>query len=155
MLFALSTSSAFAQNTLTQRVTLVAHPILELKVDNSFKDLDFTLNTNSDYTNGKKMPQALILQVNSNNNWLINIKANSETFIPHTMSGEQVNANVLAVNQAGLENGVALNTSEQPLVHGSYGGFDVNRFAFDYKLSPGYIKPDIYELAVTFTLTAP
>ena len=75
--FLLALTGLKAQSTFTQKITLTALPVLEMKVDNNLTSSDFVFNTTEDYQNGKTKVQAIGISVVSNLDWVVNVKSTS------------------------------------------------------------------------------
>ena len=146
---------AYGQSTASHTVKIIAHPILELKFDNSFNKTEFNFNTVSDYDNGKTNLEAVGLKVRSNKKWVISVKAGSQTFLSDNSDVTEILSKSLQVRKTGTQETVAIETFEQAIASGNSGGFDQNKVILDYIANPGYIKPNSYSIEITYTLTTP
>ena len=146
--------SVFSQATKTHNVNLTINNILELDFGASTQNLDFTFGSAADFESGKTNAGAAGLQVRSNKNWTVSVKANTANFAPSVGGDAAIPASALSVKRSGLTN-IALTTADQTLTTGAKGGFSTNNFLIDYFANPGYITPATYTLGVTFTVTAP
>jgi len=145
--------SVFSQTTKTHNVNLTINNILELDFGATAQNLGFTFSTATDFESGKTNAGAAGLQVRSNKNWTVSVKANTANFT--TTGGDAaVPASSLIVRKSGSGD-IALTTADQTLATGNKGGFTSNNFLIDYFANPGYITPATYSLGVTFTVTAP
>lgn len=145
----------YSQTSASHIVRIVAHPILELKLDESVNNTDFSFNSLSDYENGKANIQAAGLKVRSNKNWVLNVKSNSPNFTPYSSGDTDIKSSALLVRKTGTTLNYALETFEQAIASGTNGGFDSNTVLIDYIANPGYIKPDSYSIEITYTLSTP
>ncbi|MCP9767245.1 hypothetical protein EGI22_04935 [Lacihabitans sp. LS3-19] len=155
VLFALAHFSLYSQSTASHTVRIIAHPILELKFDESLNNTEFYFSTLSDYDNGITNLQAAGLKVRSNRDWLVNVKANSQTFNSESLGESEIKSSVLKVRKTGSNTEIPVDIFDQVIATGSNGGFDKNRFSLDYIANPGYILPDNYSIELTYTLTSP
>lgn len=147
---------SFGQNTTkTQTVVLTINNILELDFDNTTQNLGFSFVTAEDFESGKINLNAAGLKVRSNKPWIVSVKANTENFTTTGTGDTDVAASKLAIRKNGATVNIPLTTAEQTLATGQKGGFGLNTFTIDYLANPGYISPATYNLAVTFTVTAP
>ncbi|MBP6411691.1 MAG: hypothetical protein KA313_11365 [Pseudarcicella sp.] len=145
----------FGQGSVSHTVRIIAHPILELKFDDSINKAEFNFTSISDYDNGKTNFEAVGLKVNSNKKWVISVKSSSPTFLSENLTNTEILSKSLLVRKTGAQEVVAIETFEQTIASGNSGGFDKNKVILDYIANPGYIKPDTYTLEVTYTLTTP
>ena len=145
----------YSQSSVSHIVRIVAHPILELKIDENTSQTDFSFNTLSDYENGKSNIQAAGLKVRSNKNWVLNVKSNSPNFTPSSTGDTDIKSSALLVRKTGTTINYPLETFEQSIASGKNGGFDSNNIMLDYIANPGYIKPDSYSIEITYTLSTP
>jgi hypothetical protein len=145
----------YSQSSVSHIVRIVAHPILELKIDENVSQTDFSFNTLSDYENGKSNIQAAGLKVRSNKNWVLNVKSNSPNFTPSSTGDTDIKSSALLVRKTGTTINYPLETFEQSIASGKNGGFDSNSISLDYIANPGYIKPDSYSIEITYTLSIP
>lgn len=146
---------AYSQRAASHVVKIVAHPILELKLDETINNTDFSFNSLSDYENGKSNIQAAGLKVRSNKNWVLNVKSNTPNFTPSSTGDTDIKSSALLVRKSGTTLNYALETFEQAIASGRNGGFDSNTVLIDYIANPGYVKPDSYSIEITYTLTTP
>lgn len=145
----------YAQTSASHVVKVVAHPILELKFDETINNTDFSFNSLSDYDNGKTNFQAAGLKVRSNKNWVLNVKSNSPNFTPSSTGDTDIKSSALVVRKTGTTMNYPLETFEQAIASGRNGGFDTNTVLIDYIANPGYVKPDSYSIEITYTLSTP
>jgi hypothetical protein len=152
-LFVLAFCNLYAQSTFTQKVTMIAMPILEMKIDDNLSTSDFTFNSLEEYKNGKTKNNALGISVVSNIDWVVNVKSSSPTFNPQTVGNTDILSSTLSINKNGSTNQIQVSTENQMVASGHFGGFDKNHFILDYTAKPGNIKHDIYSLEVVYTLS--
>ncbi|MCP9753785.1 hypothetical protein EGI26_01225 [Lacihabitans sp. CCS-44] len=145
----------YSQSSVSHNVKIVAHPILELKFDETINNTDFSFNSLSDYDNGKTNFQAAGLKVRSNKNWVLNVKSNSPNFTPSSTGDTDIKSSALLVRKTGTTMNYPLETFEQAIASGRNGGFDTNTILIDYIANPGYVKPDSYSIEITYTLSTP
>ncbi|MDP1817116.1 MAG: hypothetical protein Q8K92_21855 [Leadbetterella sp.] len=147
--------AVYSQSSASHTVRIIAHPILELKLDEQVNNTDFSFNSLSDYENGKSNIQAAGLKVRSNKNWVLNVKSNSPNFTPSSTGDTDIKSSALLVRKTGTTINYPLETFEQAIASGKNGGFDSNTVLLDYIANPGYVKPDSYSIEITYTLSTP
>jgi hypothetical protein len=151
--FLLALTGLKAQSTFTQKITLTALPILEMKVDNNLTSSDFVFNSVADYQNGKTKMQAIGISVVSNLDWVVNVKSTSSAFNPQTVGDIDIPSSVFLINKTGSNEQILLSTENQTVAKGGLGGFEKNHFLLDYTAKPGSVKHDIYDIEVVYTLS--
>ncbi len=152
-LFALATKAQVATTTATHKVTVDAKSVLEV-IMTSTADVLFEFKTTADYDNGITKTNATELKVKSTKPWTIKAQGSAANFgktpgnpndIPLTALTIGSGASLLAIN----------NTSGTDIKTGPKGGNGAsgNTFSLDYRLNPGYVQQDIYDVSVTYTIS--
>lgn len=145
----------FAQITVSHSVKIIAHPILDLKLENASVSPEFNFRTISDYENGIEKTQAASLKIKANRPWILNVKAGTESFQTSGNQNSSIRSSALIIKKSGSSENIALTSFDQAISNGSAGGIDKNKVVLDYKADPGFIGPDSYIIELTYTLTAP
>lgn len=155
LVFGLFSGFGFAQTTVSHTVKIIAHPILDLKLENASVSPEFNFRTIADYENGVEKTQAASLKIKANRPWVLNVKAGTESFQASGNQTSSISSSALIIKKSGGSENIALTTYDQAISNGTAGGIDKNKVMLDYKADPGFISPDSYVIELTYTLTAP
>jgi hypothetical protein len=117
-------------------------------------------NTTFTFTNGAEIEAGIEnlnasgLQVRSNKNWKLSVKAQQANFTPSVTVATDMPASVLSVKR-GAGSYLTLTTTDQELTTGNKGGFGLNSFNVDYKAAPTFdYEPATYTIPVVYTVAA-
>jgi hypothetical protein len=157
-------SGAAGESTVfTQKVNLVASAVITdggggTGGGNVLNEVDFTFDTDNEYTNGISNVLGHQFKINASANWIVQIEPTTSYFTTATP------ANYTAVAAEKLYWSTNTGSTYTPLAFGapatiksgSIGGITAagNDFKVHYKLDPGYIAHDSYSIVVKYTLTA-
>lgn len=157
---ALIATAGFSQasNEFSHTVTLTLTDVFEIeKTSESADNLSFTFDDGDDYTDGLTNSAAAEIQVRSNKDWQVNVKADAANFANATTANTAtMPASVLSVKESSATAYLTLSTTDQQIKTGSAGGFiAANTFSVDYQANPGFTYPaDTYTIDVVYTVSA-
>lgn len=157
---ALIATAGFSQasDEFSHTVTLTLTDVFEIeKTTASADDLTFSFSDGDAYENGVENTSAAELQVRSNKDWQVNVKADAASFTNATTANTaSMPASVLSVKENSATAYLTLSTTDQQIHTGSAGGFGTaNTFSVDYKADPGFSYPaDTYTIDVVYTVSA-
>lgn len=156
--FALVAMAGYSQSDeFTHTVTLTLTDVFEIeKTTASTDDLTFTFSDGDDYENGVENTSAAELQVRSNKDWQVNVKADAANFTPAGSGSTSMPASVIEVKESSATSYLTLSTTDQQLTTGSAGGYSAaNTFSVDYNADPGFsYAADTYTMDVVYTVSA-
>jgi hypothetical protein len=145
--------AANAQTSTNHLVKVIASPVLDIQMT-STADVLFEFATSANYEAGITKSSAAELKVKSTKPWTITSSAPAL----HFSSGILLNATELPVSALTVKKstGTTFGSVNSTLTTGPKGGNGTpgNTFNIDYKLDPGYIAQDNYQVAITYTITA-
>lgn len=145
--------AANAQTSVNHLVKVTASPVLDIQMT-STADVLFAFTSSANYEAGITNAGAAELKVKSTKPWTIT----SSVPALHFSSGVLLNATELPVSALTVKKstGSTFGAINGTLTTGPKGGNGTpgNTFNIDYKLDPGYIAQDNYQIAVTYTITA-
>ncbi len=154
-LFALATKAQVATTTATHKVTVDAKSVLEV-IMTSTADVLFEFKTTADYDNGITKTNATELKVKSTKPWTIKAQGLTANF---AKASAGLNPDNIPLSALTIGSGASLlainNTSGTDIKTGPKGGNGAsgNTFSLDYRLNPGYVQQDLYEVSVTYTIS--
>ncbi len=154
-LFALATK---AQTTSQAHIVkVVAASVLEVKMT-SVADVVFDFLTTANYDDGITKTAATELKVKSTKPWTIKVQGSANNFNKLTSGNpNDIPITALTIAPSGpTPIFLAINsTTGTTIKEGIKGGNGAsgNTFTLDYKMNPGYVQQDTYDLSVTYTIS--
>lgn len=135
--------------------TIMVYSIQNISITNLKTMVSFS--TANDYLYGIVTDEYAQIDIRSNENWQVNISAQSARFTPLTQgASKDMPANILGVRLSGYSSFKQLGTQSVTLKSGSRGGASSskNSFKIDMKFDPGFsYNGGLYSIGVLYTLT--
>ncbi|MCP9762279.1 hypothetical protein EGI31_04875 [Lacihabitans soyangensis] len=147
--------AANAQLSATHTVTVTIPTVMDVRFQPSGpNNTTFTFADGAEIETGKENLNASGLQVRSNKNWKLSVKAGQANFTPSTTVALAMPASILSVKR-GTGAYLGLTTVDQELTTGNKGGYGANTFNVDYRALPSFDhEPATYTLPVVYTVSA-
>lgn len=152
-LFALATKAQAPPTTAVHSVKVVAASVLEV-VMTSTADVVFDFLTTANYDNGITKTNATELKVKSTKPWTIKAQGGAANFNKTVGNPNDIPLTALTIGSGGSFLAIN-NTSGTTIKDGPKGGNGTsgNTFSLDYRMNPGYVQQDTYDIAVTYTIS--
>lgn len=150
----LGIGSAFSQN-VTHTITCELQNIAEIRFKPGAPEVvNYEFSTIDHYENNVASNNGANLQVASNKDWIINVKAGSDKFTyagPH--DDPNMPSTVLKIRNRPASR-INLTDSDTEIAEGAPGGFTANEVQLRYIAVPGFNYPNgTYTIEVIYTLT--